>query len=63
MQKRKEERILSDKYKEFAEYFNELDRVGIPYGLTDLLKKSRELGLPPCPDVVKMIKEVNKIAN
>ena len=63
MKKTKEEHILSDKYKEFVEYFNELDRTGIPFGVTDLLKKSRELGLPPCPDVIKMMKVVNKNAN
>ncbi len=50
-------------YKEFVEYFNELDRRGIPFGITDLFKKSRELGLPPCPDIVKMMREVNKIAD
>jgi hypothetical protein len=55
--------MSEQKYKEFVEYFNELDRRGISFGITDLFKKSRELGLPPCPDIVKMMREVNKIAD
>ncbi len=34
-------------YKEFCEYFDELDRQGIPFGLSDLFRKAKELGLEP----------------
>jgi len=34
------------KYKEFCEYFDELNEHGIPVGLSDLRRKAKELGLP-----------------
>lgn len=34
-------------YKEFCEYFNELDGQGLPFGLSDLFRKAKELGLEP----------------
>jgi len=63
MQKKKEERILSDKYKEFEKYFNELDRIGIPYGLSDLFQKANELELEPIVRKFLCTKENKKNAN
>jgi hypothetical protein len=37
---------VEGKHKVFVLYFEDLDRIGAPYGLSDLIKKSRELGLP-----------------
>ena len=34
------------KYKEFVLYFEELDKLGIGYGRSDLVEKALELGLP-----------------
>ena len=34
-----------NKYKEFVLYFRELDKFGIPYGMSDLRRKAEELGL------------------
>lgn len=52
--------MSEENYKKFCEYFDELERIGIPYGLSDLFRKARELGLPPCKESVKLIKEMNK---
>lgn len=37
---------VEGKHKVFVLYFEGLDRIGAPYGLSELIKKSRELGLP-----------------
>jgi len=34
-------------YKEFVLYFNELELMGIGYGMNDLYRKAKELGLEP----------------
>lgn len=31
--------------KEFCLYFDELEKMGIPFGLTDLYDKAKELGI------------------
>lgn len=35
-----------DKQRAFALYFEGLDRIEVPYGLNELIKKAKELGLP-----------------
>jgi hypothetical protein len=37
---------VEGKHKVLVLYFEDLDRIGVPYGLNELIKKSRELGLP-----------------
>ncbi len=37
---------LEDRYRIFVLYFEELDRIGIPYGMGELSKKAIELKLP-----------------
>lgn len=34
------------KYEEFVLYFEDLDKIGAPYGTSDLIKKAEELRLP-----------------
>lgn len=40
------EEYIEKRYRELVLYFEGLDRVGIPYGISELTKKSKELGLP-----------------
>ena len=41
------EKFLEEqKYEEFCQYFIELDSNGIPFGISDLIRKARELDLP-----------------
>ena len=47
---------LEVKYKEFCEYFEELEDEGICYGLGDTIRKARELGLPLPNDVLKHLR-------
>jgi len=37
---------VKNSMREFVEYFKEKDRLGIPYGLSDLYEKAMELKLP-----------------
>ncbi len=43
-------------YKEFCKYFDRLDKEGIPFGLSDLFRKAKELGLelPEPPEEFKI---------
>ncbi len=42
-----------DNYQIFCEYFNELEKEGIGYGVGDLYRKARELDLPlPKPEEI-----------
>jgi len=50
-----------EKYKEWAEYFDELERRGIGYSLSDMKRKANELGLPIPVSVVKDFVKRNKI--
>jgi len=36
----------SDRYKEFVLYFEEMNKVGAPYGTNDMIRKAEEFGLP-----------------
>jgi len=38
--------MINDKYREFVLCFEELDSLGIPYGLSELRQKAKELGTP-----------------
>jgi hypothetical protein len=49
------------KYKEFVLYFRELDRLGIPYGMSTLRRKTEELGLPiPSREEIDMIIDTDR---
>jgi len=37
---------MEEKFQEFCEYFAELSKQGIPYGLSELREEARKLGLP-----------------
>lgn len=51
-------------YKEFVLYFRELDVLSIPYGMSDLRKKAKELGLPiPSREEIGMRIEIDKWIN
>lgn len=53
-----------NKYKEFVLYFRELDSLGIPYGMSDFIRKAKELGLSiPSREEIDMIIEINKWIN
>lgn len=50
-----------NKYKEFVLYFRELDRLGIPYGMSDLGRNAEELGLPiPSREEIDMRMDIDK---
>ena len=34
-------------YEEFCKYFDELESLGISYGLSDMYRKAEELGIEP----------------
>ena len=34
---------LENKHKLFVSYFESLDRIGVPYGISELIKKAKEL--------------------
>ncbi len=38
--------LQAEKYKEFCQYFNELESNDIPFGITDLIRKAKDLDLP-----------------
>lgn len=42
----KDDASVENKHKIFVLYFEGLDRVGIPYGIGELVRKANELGLP-----------------
>ena len=53
-----------NKYKEFVLYFRELDRFGIPYGMSDLRRKADELGLSvPSREEIDMRMVIDKWIN
>jgi hypothetical protein len=37
---------VESKHKVFVLYFKGLDRIGVPYGMNELIKKAKELKLP-----------------
>lgn len=37
---------LESKHKVFVLYFKGLDRIGVPYGVNELIKKAKELKIP-----------------
>jgi len=47
-----------EKYKVFCKYFDELDRQGIPFGLSDLIRRAKELDL--APEILKELKGVTR---
>lgn len=38
--------MKENKYREFVLYFEDLDKIGAPYGISDLVRKAEELDLP-----------------
>ncbi len=38
--------LIEQKYEEFCQYFIELESKEIPFGITDLIRKARDLDLP-----------------
>jgi len=42
----KEKFLIQEKYEEFCQYFIELESNGISFGITDLIRKARDLDLP-----------------
>lgn len=53
-----------NRYKEFVLYFRELDRIGIPYGMSDLRRKAEELGLSiPSREEIDMRIDIGKWIN
>ena len=50
-------RRVKERVEEFNAYFGELEKQGIPYGLSDLHRKAIELDLPiPLFDGMKILK-------
>lgn len=43
---------LTERHKEFVLYFDELDKKGIPWGISDLRRKAKELCLPVPENIV-----------
>lgn len=43
-------------HKEFCLYFNELDALGISWGISDLFKKANELEIKPCDETLGSLK-------
>ncbi len=42
----KEKFLIKEKYEEFCQYFIKLESNSIPFGITDLIRKARDLDLP-----------------
>jgi len=38
--------LIKEKYEEFCQHFIELESNGISFGITDLIRKARDLDLP-----------------
>jgi hypothetical protein len=48
---------IENKHKIFVLYFKGLDRVGVPYGMNELIKKAKDLKLPiPSRQEIKLWK-------
>jgi hypothetical protein len=48
---------IESKHKVFVLYFKGLDRIGVPYGMNELIKKAKELKLPiPTRQEIKLWK-------
>ena len=49
--------LIESKHKIFVLYFKGLDRVGVPYGMNELIKKAKDLKLPiPSRQEIKLWK-------
>ena len=53
-----------NKYNIFILYFRELDKLGIPYGMSELRRKADDLGLPiPSREEIDMNIDIDKWIN